>query len=103
MTIRRIQPLPLAKIMGIGYGIMGLLFGVFFAIAFSGFGGLSQTQKPMPGWAAAIFGVAAVIFMPILYGLMGFVGGLISALVYNLLAGRIGGIVLEVEDHAAAG
>ncbi len=103
MIIRRIQPLPLAKVMGIVYALMGLILGLFVAAAFSSLGTLSPAQKPMPWWGAAIFGVGGIIVMPVLYGVMGFVGGLLSALLYNLVAGRIGGIVLEVDNHGAIG
>jgi hypothetical protein len=37
------------------------------------------------------------ILMPVIYGVMGFIGGVISAAVYNLVARWIGGIELEVE------
>jgi hypothetical protein len=37
------------------------------------------------------------IFMPIFYGIMGFVVGAIGALLYNLVANWVGGIEMEVE------
>ncbi len=37
------------------------------------------------------------IFMPIIYGVMGFVGGIVAAALYNLFARWIGGIEVEVE------
>ena len=37
------------------------------------------------------------ILMPVIYGVMGFIGGIIGAAVYNLVASWIGGIELEVE------
>jgi hypothetical protein len=44
-----------------------------------------------------IGGVAMLIFLPILYGVAGFVFGAIAAAVYNLIAGIVGGIEIEVE------
>lgn len=38
-----------------------------------------------------------VIFLPIMYGVIGFVAGAIGAAVYNLVAGFVGGIEIEVE------
>ena len=35
--------------------------------------------------------------MPLLYGVIGFVSGLIYALIYNLASGFVGGIRIEVE------
>ena len=37
------------------------------------------------------------ILMPVIYGVMGFILGVIGAAVYNLVARWIGGIELEVE------
>jgi hypothetical protein len=37
------------------------------------------------------------ILMPVIYGVMGFIGGVIGAAVYNLVARWIGGIEVEVE------
>ena len=37
------------------------------------------------------------ILMPVIHGVMGFIGSVIGAAVYNLVARWIGGIELEVE------
>jgi len=37
------------------------------------------------------------VFMPIIYGAMGFIFGVIGAALYNLVARWIGGIEVEVE------
>ena len=37
------------------------------------------------------------ILMPVIYGVFGFVGGIIMAVIYNLIARWIGGIEVEVE------
>ena len=37
------------------------------------------------------------VLMPVIYGVMGFILGVIGAAVYNLVARWIGGIELEVE------
>ena len=37
------------------------------------------------------------IFMPIVYGVMGFIFGILMAAIYNLIARWIGGIEVEVE------
>ena len=41
-------------------------------------------------------GVGAVIVFPILYGLMGFVATLIAAWLYNVAAGVVGGVEVDV-------
>jgi hypothetical protein len=44
----------------------------------------------------ALFGVGSILLLPLFYGALGFIGGAISAFVYNLVAGVVGGIELEV-------
>ena len=46
-------------------------------------------------FAAMMFGFG--IFMPVFYGVFGFIFGVISAAIYNLIARWIGGIEVEVE------
>ena len=49
----------------------------------------------------AVFpGVSSLTFLliiPIFYGAMGFIFACLSALVYNLISGKIGGIEIETE------
>lgn len=42
------------------------------------------------------FGIAAVIIAPILYFIVGFIGGLIAASLYNLVAGWTGGVEITL-------
>jgi uncharacterized membrane protein len=39
--------------------------------------------------------IGAIIIAPICYAILGFIGGLIGAVVYNFAAGMIGGIEVE--------
>ena len=41
--------------------------------------------------------MVGAIALPIFYGICGFVGGVIQALIYNIAAGVIGGIRIETE------
>ena len=84
------------------YACMGLIFLPFFAIAglAGAFAQHAQQAQNVPGLSAALmagimFGFG--IFIPIIYGAMGFVFGIIMAAIYNLIAGWIGGIEVEVE------
>lgn len=94
MVIKRIGPLSLAKIAGLGYAILGLVFGACFSlIALAGF----AASKSGGVAAGALVGVGAIIILPILYGAIGFVMTLVSAWLYNVLAGMLGGVHLDVE------
>jgi hypothetical protein len=49
------------------------------------------------GAFGAVVGVGAVLIFPILYGLMGFVTTLVGAWLYNVAAGMVGGVELDVQ------
>jgi hypothetical protein len=42
-------------------------------------------------------GVASVVVLPILYGVSGFVFGVVMAAIYNVVAGVVGGLELKFE------
>jgi hypothetical protein len=44
-----------------------------------------------------LFGVGAIVLLPIFYGLLGFVCALVGAALYNVVAKLTGGIELELE------
>jgi hypothetical protein len=100
MVIKRVGVLSLAKLMGILYGGLGLIIGACFAL-FSVVGGGAMLagggeEAAMGGGMMMGMGVAMVIFAPIIYGLMGFVGGALTGWLYNVAAKFAGGVELEV-------
>jgi len=77
--------------MGLLYALLGLTFGAFLALL-SLLGtaiGVTNSQSSDAG-ARLPFGVGSVVLSPIFYSILHFVLGLITALLYNLvaLAGR---------------
>lgn len=82
--VKKIGVLSLAKILGLLYAIMGLIVGAFLAIF-----------APV-GMGALYFGGAGVAIFPIFYGILGFIGGLITAFFYNLIASKVGGLEVEI-------
>jgi hypothetical protein len=96
MVIRRVGVWSVARMYGAITAAIGLFIGLFFAL-FSVVGaGLAQ-DPAMPGWIMPMFGAGAVVFLPLLYGLMGLVSGAIGAVIYNVFAGIVGGVSIEVE------
>jgi hypothetical protein len=98
MVVRSVGVLSVGKIAGIFYAAIGLIAGSFFTL----FSLLGATLGALAGgdeqaFFAVFFGVGAIIIMPLLYGLMGFVGGIITAALYNLLAAIVGGVELNIE------
>jgi Transmembrane domain of unknown function (DUF3566) len=99
--IKRIAPLQAGKMMGVLYGCLGLIFLPIFMLAgiAGAFAQHAQGQTSSAAPAAAVAGImfGMGIFMPVIYGVMGFVFGIIGAAIYNLIARWIGGIEVEVE------
>ena len=99
MILKRIGVLSLAKICAIVYAVLGLIIGFFVsAIALMGtMIGSAFNESAVP-FIGLFFGIGSIIIFPILYGVLGFLGGLISAAIYNLVARGIGGLEMEFEE-----
>jgi hypothetical protein len=87
--IRRFGVGQTAKVVGILYLLIGLLLAPIFLFA--------ATFAPEQSG----FGIGLAIAIPILYGCAGFVGAAIGCLIYNLVAGWVGGIEVELGDATA--
>jgi hypothetical protein len=78
--------------------LLGLIAGAIFSmialiVAILGV----QDQNPYGPFFGLVFGVGAVIAFPVCYGVVGFVGGALSAALYNWISSFVGGLQLEVE------
>ncbi len=94
MVLRRIGPLSAAKISGVLYVVIGFIAGIFMAMM-----SLFMPTPEETGFALNLFfGFGALVFMPIFYGVMGFLAGLVGAAIYNLVAGVIGGLEMDFEE-----
>ncbi|MBI4137562.1 hypothetical protein HY469_05875 [Candidatus Roizmanbacteria bacterium] len=94
MIINKINILSAGKIAGATYFLFGLIFGIFISL-FS-FIGAGFSDEPGAGVFGALFGGMAIILLPLMYGAMGFIGGIIGAALYNLIARYMGGLEIEV-------
>lgn len=99
MVIRRIGVLSLAKISAVLHGTMGLIFGIIFALAslLGGAFGQAARDAAAPKIISVLFGFGAILLMPLLYAIVGFLIGVVSALVYNFVAKATGGLELETD------
>ncbi len=95
MIVKRIGPVSCAKISGTLYAIIGLVIGSIFSLV-ALVGGLAA-RTHTAGGMAAVLGVGAIVAFPILYGAIGFVSSLVVAWLYNVLAGLVGGVQIDVE------
>jgi len=102
LRIKKLGVLSVAKI----YALIMLGVSLLFCIPFGLIMMLSSVA--MLGSREAGIGsiggggiMASLFFMiglPIVYGAMGFVFGVIGALIYNIFAGIVGGVEIEVEN-----
>lgn len=103
LRIRKLGVLSVAKLYAVMGLAMGLLIGVpygLIAIIFAliGAGGAGGEAGLIIGGGGIVIGIVMMIFIPIAYALMMFVGGAIGALIYNLFAAIVGGVEIEVEN-----
>jgi hypothetical protein len=93
MIVKSVGVLSVGKMLGCLYALLGLLIGGLLSlIALAGAAAGANKQ----GIPAMLFGAGAVIVIPIFYGVIGFIGGIISAALYNVVASAIGGIEIEL-------
>ena len=85
--IRRFNPVQVAKVAGVLYGMMGLLLLPIFYFAI----------RAAPSTADFNVSMGVTIAIPFLYACFGAVASMIGAALYNLVAGWTGGIEVEVE------
>jgi hypothetical protein len=84
--------LVVSLLISIPYGLIIIAYSLFGASMMSGNASLAV------GGGGVVFGVIVMVGLPIIYSLMGFVGGALGALLYNLFANYVGGIEIEVEN-----
>ena len=76
------------------YGLFGLIVG-FFITMFSFIGAAAAGGKL--GMFGILFGIGAIIFIPLFYGIIGMVVGIVMGIIYNLGAKKFGGIKMDLK------
>jgi len=102
MVLRRIGVWSAARLYGGVCAALGLVFGAIFALVAGGMAGMASDGGAggaglVSGPFGAIFGVGAIIALPLFYGVMGVIIGALTAALYNLFAGWFGGIELDIQ------
>ncbi len=97
VELKKIDILSTALMTGFLYLVIGLIIGLIFGcFVLIGLAGLNSTFDG----AFDFSGIGALVFvcaMPIIYGIIGFIGGVILALAYNIIASVVGGIKFELD------
>jgi hypothetical protein len=76
-----------ARVLGILYALMGLVFLPFIALPVL----MSPEQFG--------FGIGFLLAVPILYGVFGFIFTAIGCALYNWVAGKVGGIEISLDTE----
>ena len=93
LSIRKMNVISVGRVQGVlGLGL-GVLLAIPYALMMLVMGAVAGDEGALIGVGGAI---AVALFVPIFYGFAMFLGGLISALLYNLAAGWVGGIEFEI-------
>lgn len=92
-TVKRIGPGSAFKIGLVVYALLGLIIFIPFGLIGMVAGGLGGSRSFLPG---ASLGIFAIVLIPVIYGCIGGVFAAISAFVYNLVAGWVGGLEVEI-------
>jgi hypothetical protein len=92
--IKKIKGISLGKLLGVVYTILGVVIGGLVTI----FAILGKSVSGSGSHSGAIFlGIGAVVSLPIIYGILGFIFGSILGWLYNIAAKWTGGIEVEIE------
>ncbi len=92
VRIKKINVYSLGKILGLTYGFIGLILGGLLVLI-----SLTSLIVSQISISEFIGMFIIVIAAPILYGVLGFVSGLTVAYIYNIVAGKCGGLEIETE------
>jgi hypothetical protein len=84
--IRKFGVLQTAKVVGVLYALIGLVLVPVLLIV--------SMVSPKENAIGAGF----ALLMPILYGVLGFIFTAISCAIYNVVAGVVGGVEVELEE-----
>ena len=94
--LKRIAPASAFKVGLVTYGILGLVLGsLCTAIAFAGVQFAPHAHLPVAGRV----GIFAVILCPLIYGLIGGIGAVIGAAIYNLASDWVGGLEVDIAQQ----
>ena len=100
--MKKLHPISLAKFQAVLFGLLGLLFGVIYS-----FGGLAIdtlvsldliSSSETPGLSyGTVLAFGALVGMPFLGLIIGFVTGLVEAILFNLFTKCFGKINIQLK------
>ena len=95
LKIKKIDAFSLAKIMTIIYALLGFAVGLVVTVLTLlnvDIAAMTNSNLSFP-----LVGVAAVVILPFLYGILGFLTGILTGFFFNLAAKFVGGLEIETQ------
>jgi hypothetical protein len=93
VKLKRIGVLSAARLQGALMAFVGLIAGILYSFGGAFYELFTGTLNP-----GTVLAFGALIGMPVVFAVSGFVSGAVVAFLYNLAAGWIGGIDVDLED-----
>ena len=90
--IKRFEPVQTGKVFAILYGVVSAIFCIPMGVFTLLFKGASENT------AAGTIGAVFILAAPLLYAALGFVIVALSAIVYNFVASKVGGIEMDISS-----
>lgn len=94
LRLKKIDPVKWATISGLLYAVLSLIVIVPMFLFMSVIGASSGFGEAGMG---ILGGGVMMLFMPIIYGIVGFIFGLIAALIFNFVLKKTNGLDMEFE------
>ncbi|GAC1359361.1 MAG: hypothetical protein NVSMB31_19720 [Vulcanimicrobiaceae bacterium] len=93
--LKNINPIQCGIVLAVMYAFLGIVFVVLMAP----FMALMATMHlGGQGNPASSLGFAGLLIFPIIYGVLGFISGILSAFIYKLVAGWTGGVEITLSQ-----
>ena len=91
--IKRVNVLSLGRMLAIINAVLGFMMGLL--VTLGSFAGVDMSQGQVP--AGSLVQRFAIIYFPVLYSVGGFIGGVVTALIYNAATKLFGGVEIDIE------
>ena len=86
--------LVISLLISIPYGLIIIIYSLVGGSVVGGNAGFAV------GGGGVVIGIVVMIGLPIFYSIIGFIGGALGAVLYNIFSNFVGGIEIEVENIA---
>ncbi len=96
LTLKRIDPMKWAIVSALLYAVMSLIIMIPMFLIMSAIGSLTELEET--GFAMMGSGIA-MLFVPILYGIIGFIFGLLFAVIFNFVLSKTNGLDMEFDTN----